>query len=114
MVTPATLIVIHPEFTQDPNYIQIFIDQAKRRTNLAAWGLRADDSITELACHMIAVSVQAGDAAPAAPSSDDVGDVSTSYATNTSERMNDTELSSTSYGRTYLSMRRMIRPCVVI
>lgn len=107
-VTPDSLKLVHPEFSStDANRAQLFIDRASRFVSQDAWGARADDGVIELACHMLKVADGQGGATPGAPTSDHVGDVSTSYQVGGDKRW-DSELGSTSYGRTYMQLRRLI------
>lgn len=107
-VTPASLKIVYPEFAAEADArVQIFLDRASRNISETQWGQRADDATMDLACHMLAQANLEGDAAPAAPASDSAGDVSTSYAS-VSEKGQDSELSATSYGRSYLRALRTL------
>lgn len=108
-VTPASLEIVYPEFIGiDDARVQIFIDRAARNMNEEQWGEKYDDGLTDLAAHMLAQALEEGDAAPSAPASDSAGGVSTSYQAVSGEKSQDSELSATSYGRSYLRQLRTI------
>jgi hypothetical protein len=114
MALPADIRARHPEFGDVGVFsdatLQFWLDIAARNINVTQWGGRADDALIELACHMMVQAQASGSASPSAVVSESVGGVSASYVSSSGELRNDTEISATSYGRTFLMMRRLIMP----
>ena len=111
MVTPASLIVEYPEFEPvDQARIQYFITQASGFMNARQWDTFYDAGLTSLSAHFIADANLEGDADPGAPTSDEGGDVRTGYQQPRKGSRDDVWLGSTSYGRKYMHLRRLIFP----
>lgn len=104
-VTPQQLRDLAPELATVPDgRLCLFIQQAERRVNRAAWGVRADDGVMYLAAHL-AIQAGKGASAPVGPvSSVSVGEVSQSFAV----APDGGSLSATSYGQEYLSLSRLV------
>lgn len=105
-VVPLDVKTAAPEFAAlDDAVVQAEIDRAERRTNRAAWGVKADDSVTYLAAHLLTVQQASGKLAPGPVSSLRVGDVAKTYAVPTALSGADATLASTKWGRQYLDLR---------
>ena len=117
MVTVATIGTYHPEFaaqcTASPDYVQLYLTRATNNLNQCQAGKRYWELLVELTCHYLYQANQQGDAFPAGPASDNVGGVSSTYTTDVKSKEFDQELSATQYGRTFMQIRKTIRPDVV-
>lgn len=83
-VTPASIKTFAPEFVAltDP-VVQAAIDQAERRTSRTQWAGKADDGVTYLTCHLLAVAAQvasSGSGGQGALTSQRVGPLARSFA----------------------------------
>jgi hypothetical protein len=86
--------------------INLFISQADRRINAAAWSAKADDGRLYLTAHLLSVTAD-GSTADAGPvSSEKTLTTSATYAIGSV--FSDDALGSTSYGRYYIGLRRTI------
>jgi hypothetical protein len=82
--------------------IQTFLDLAKAWVGEAAWGSKYPVALAYMAAHLATLSSQKG---AGQMTSESVGPVSKSYA---SHGGSGDELSTTSYGATFLSLRKSI------
>lgn len=66
-VTPASIKAFATELTSldDDDDVQPAIDMAERRTNRTQWGVKADDGVTYLVCHMLTLLKKIRDAGSA-------------------------------------------------
>lgn len=111
-VTPATLKAFAPELStlDDTTVVQPAIDRAERRTARDAWGVKADDGVTLLACHMLTLGVRiaaTGAQARGPLTSETVGPLSRSFAS-PPVVLSDAWLASSSYGQEYAELRSLI------
>lgn len=111
-VTPEAVRALAPEFdTLADERIELFIAQAERRVNRAAWGVRADDGVMYLTAHLLTQSKKGAGAAPGPVSSVSVGEVSQSYAVSSDLQGS---LGATHYGREFLELRGLVFACRVV
>ena len=92
--------------------VQPSIDQAERRTNRIQWGVKADDGVTYLVCHMLTIKKQiakAGAQAKGALTSQTVGPVSRSFSV-AAPPFTDQWFASTEYGKAFVELRSTIVP----
>lgn len=112
-VTPASFKALFPEFSSqtDPR-VQLFLDQASRRVDAATFGARADDALSYLTAHLLAVANTAGQAATSGASgpvsSKTVGPLSVSFASNWGSASGSGDnYQATYYGREYLTLVKL-------
>ena len=112
-VTADDLTTAFPEFAStDDEVIEAAIERAERRTNRAAWGVKADDGVILLACHMLAMNARSagGSSSPAGVlASETVGPLSRTYAAPTGTlSTGDAWIGATIYGQAYLELRGLV------
>jgi hypothetical protein len=103
-VTPAELKAKLTEFSStDDNTVQSALDEAERRTNRDAWGVKADDGVTYLAGHLLKAYALQSAMQPAAVQSETVGPIERTFAVSLTSSANN--LNTTAWGRMYLELR---------
>lgn len=112
-VTPATFKVLFPEFVaQTDARVQLFLDQASRRISTTSFGTLYDDAQSYLAAHLIAVSARASgmtlSGASGPVTSETVGPLSKSYASNYGATTGADNYDATPYGQEY---QRLLSLC---
>ncbi|MCP4967427.1 MAG: DUF4054 domain-containing protein [bacterium] len=99
------------EFKEDPPYsdvaIQLRIDRAELFVNADLWGDLADPGVTNLAAHFLVMDSLGGVSSGGAIASEKAGDVAVGY-TNPTPSRDDQSFTTTSYGRTFLTLRQMV------
>lgn len=107
-VTAASLKARHVAFaaTADAT-VEAAIAEAERCTNRDRWGSKADDGVTYLAAHILAVDALAAQSANAKGpiTSESIGPLSWAYQAPQQTSAADTQLSSTTYGQSYMRLR---------
>lgn len=100
------------EFASTPSAeVQQWMDVASRRLNLVTWGNMADDAHMWLTGHYLKSAKKKGALGGGALTSKKVGPFTATYKV--SDFIAKSSLSSTSYGREYLDLTRLIRPARV-
>ncbi len=111
-VTPASFkTFFDPVFDDaDEGVLQTRIDEAERRTNRTAWGSRADDGISYLVAHALAVSADlaSGAAARGPLTSETMGPESRSYAAPTAAPYTQAWYGLSGYGQAYQDLRALV------
>lgn len=112
-VTPASFkTFFDPTFNSvDNTILQARIDEAERRTNRAAWGVKADDGVCYLVAHMLTMraSATATAALPRGPlTSETVGPLSRSFAAPTAAPWSAAWFGGSTWGQTYVELRSLI------
>lgn len=101
MSTPARVRILAPEFTsKSDSFIQDYLDIVATMVNDSVFGARAGTAKAYLAAHYMKVGDMKG---RGSITQEDSGQIARSYA---STDINNHELSSTNYGRMYLSIQR--------
>ncbi len=116
-VTPTQFKDEFPEFATltDPD-VQLFIDQAERRTARTNWGVKADDGVKYLTAHLLTMRARAtgttpggGGAGVRGPmASETVGSLSRSFSNVTAAPWTNAWLESTAWGSAYAELRSLV------
>ncbi len=112
-VTPASFKELFPEFvSQSDARVTLFLDQASRRISASAFGTLYDDAQSYLAAHLIAVSARASgmtlSGASGPVTSETVGPLSRSYASNYGATTGSDAYNATPYGQEF---QRLLSLC---
>ena len=100
MSIPAILRTIAPALNKTDDELQVWIDMAKPFVGQGVWGSKYETGVAYMAAHLATVSMR-GDKGTL--SSKTVGSVSESYANHGTEA-----LASTSFGATFLGLRKTV------
>ena len=106
-MTPVLIKTYFPEFASTSDaFIQLYIDQAILCVNVNRWGNKSEWGIAYLTAHLLTIINRGGSGQSGAVTQESVGDLSRSYGTVTP--INESEYSTTNYGREYLRLRKTI------
>ena len=116
-VTAADIKARFPEFaSMDNALVTRWIEEAERNHNAACWSGKSDDGLSYLVAHLLAAfpgtECDAAGLGPGVLTGSSEGSVSASWSPlNIPKIFNNDDLSTTKYGRRYLSLRDTIFCC---